>query len=160
MLNSTTDAFAEALDNVITRDKILEKLPRPSFVIEAMMHGLIKMGTNPKYSVYMGTYGETVGGICYGCAATGCIIEVFPQVPINALERYTQNSDLRLFEQAVDSFRTGHPYALFNLYDLNIDDLPEELHRSLLNVNLRDHDWEKQLPLLIEIVRDLRKLGM
>lgn len=53
------------------------KSMKASELVLVMVEGL----ESPAYRVDMDTYGETVGGICYGCAATNAIAKITGEAP-------------------------------------------------------------------------------
>lgn len=76
-------------------------------IIMAMVNGLRKKHTN----IDMTTYGRVVSGVCYGCAATNCIIEAtgidpFEEICITS-NLGSSKGILYKFESAVDSLRKG-----------------------------------------------------
>lgn len=106
-------------------------------IIMAMIEGL----RNPITHINMGTYGDIINGICYGCAATNTICNIanldidylynnkpkgtmaliFSEKPTKYIEYDEGESFLNYFESAINSLREGD-IGSYNFYakDINI----------------------------------------
>lgn len=114
----------------------------PKQVIMSMVEGL----KNPKTKISMSTFGYQEGGVCYGCAATNTLCQIFdiqnpvgwlpvvndsevldscsitPGFRLSAPKLYEITEDIRLFEYAVDYLRRGDLlFANFSLSKLDIN---------------------------------------
>lgn len=99
----------------------------PKQVIMAMVDGL----KNPKTKIKMNTFGYQEGGVCYGCAATNTLCQIFdindpvgwlpvvkdsevldtcsitPGFRLSAPKLYEITEDIMNFENAIDYLRRG-----------------------------------------------------
>lgn len=101
----------------------------PKQVVQAMVDGLRKKHV----LVNMHSFGHVKDGVCYGCAATNAVCELFgvkfgPDVIANADRRadvvHQSFEKLRWFENAIDLLRQGDVYAANQWLDcLGIDSI-------------------------------------
>jgi hypothetical protein len=131
-------------------------------VIMAMVEGL----ENPKTKIDMFTYGEVMGGVCYGCAATNAICRIFdidkPEeyfVPCNGgfentpLTKIEKRDDISNFELAVDSLRMGYlDKCNFNLKRLGI--VPIVNPNNIKLPQLGDYYTQGQLAIYRQLAND------
>ena len=121
--------------------EILEKLPKPSDLIDNMVRGLRRDDLN--ITIDMSTYGRRVPiiaeDVCFGCAATRSLYNMFDHVAAASdihcrqtrAELFSlEEDDLRYFEDLVDSLRHGlNPRSLLGqAYGIDWRELPEPDH--------------------------------
>lgn len=156
----------------VTGRSIKALAPKPSDAIKAMVAGLREL-PNTRYRVDMNTYGtvrddpNTGRCTCYGCAATYTVHELAAQSPSASTmsKRLTRASLLDLqqdemadFEDAIDLFRRGKPYRLFEFYDLS-SVAPWGLRR-MQEWYLMNSNWDDQLPLIEDYAKKLEAAGL
>jgi hypothetical protein len=124
--------------------KTVEKM-KPSEIVMAMVNGL----KNAHYNVHMDTFGDYKDGICFGCAATNTICEIFQKkfTIDNILGRKSRADFLECdyvflcdFEEAIDLLRRGNAKSF--------------LHTLRNIIYLKKHDV---MVLISNIESDLKK---
>lgn len=128
--------------------------PKPSDHIYNMIDGL----KNPQVKVDMQSYGHInevdpcdwfEGPVCFGCAATCAVLNKAPKYKKNYFVAY-QETDLGLYEIAIDSLREGDPMWLLKY--LGMTHLDKETWMKGIDAMLPylDSDYtEEQLSLYI-----------
>lgn len=149
----------------ITREQILEKMPKMSDALERMMTGLIKFASTPKHAIEMGTYGTHENGVCYGCAATSCVLDAFPDLPIDEDERHgtgmTFQRGIYTFESCINDARNGLLRSLCDYYGVDYTmDISKEILDILEHVEMDNVDWHHHLPAMCKVVQLLREAGL
>lgn len=156
-------------------NKILEMVNhKPSAVIGAMAEGLMEQSQRPDFFVTMATFGDfdAKEGICYGCAATATIQKLFNKnFNGDNISRPLKRSaflgvdsmDLTSFEILVDKFRSGHITEFLDGFNLEENE-KESIENILIDLLPRDFlmvsdNWKEYIPVLREVVLELRKIG-
>ena len=152
----------------------LENL-KASIVLKAMVTGLLKSKADPNFTVEMDSFGYVQDKLCYGCAATVTLVEMFgerrsaselmlgyvkpetyrfeiiPAFLSNILPN-TQDS-LFMLEIAVDSARLGDVSSLIELLtgegNTSFDD----------RWALEDGNWEKCIPEIEATIAEMIAAG-
>ncbi len=162
-----------------TIKKIKDIAPKMSDAVQAMYDGLRSTLYNPLLRVNMGTFGEKIGFICVGCAATYTLMKLDGGVmaaisgKINSEDQRAHTfkidvDDIKEFELAIDCFRRGYYSSLFDFYNVPIEVKNKfnfNFHTMLTEgtgkinlplIYLDTREWKKQLPTVLEIVRILK----
>lgn len=157
---------------ITTREDILEKLPTMSSAIRAMVDGLRELDGKPGHAIDMQTFGEERLGICYGCAATACVLHAWPDFPLdvherihvrkdsNPVEEFQMDRQLWIFENAIDDFRRGMPYELLQFYGVSDDGIPAYLDNQMVELDFTDENWEEESIKAIRIAEQMETLGL
>jgi hypothetical protein len=134
---------------------------KASDVIDAMIQGLQNIPEN--FKINMGTYGNSIDEVCYGCAATCAVMRISGKTfaPGNILSSILRSKitgysefEEKQFERAIDELRLGNHFLLGYLVGV---DLPEP---NIPLDELETHNWGKLLP-AYEAYRDqLREAGL
>ena len=129
-----------------------------------MVNGLLKQSRRKDFKITMRTYGESDGGLCFGCAAT-CTIQNLSKSTFTAnmigdpLGRagvaHISFIEFATFETAINRARTGDLRHLFDFCGI------ETKNTSLLyaDFDLQDNNWKKQLPQVKKTIFKLKKAG-
>ena len=157
---------------------------KPSIVLQAMVTGLLNSKNDPKFTVDMDYFGYVKEQLCYGCAATVTLVEMFgngksaselmlghanAQVEqSNSIDAHLSDvlklepsigqdslpDNLKDFENAVDSARRGRVSWL-------IEFLTGEPDKLSFNSRweLGDHNWEDQLPIVEATIAEMIAAG-
>lgn len=148
-----------------------------------MMHGLVDFASTPRFKVAMSTFGEIPLNprpdrpVCYGCCATAIVYEHWKELPLDCNDRYSlpDGKTIRNFESVINSARMGSFLWLASWYGivpspsvLHYDELrdhfdnafPEDLRLKFQSVNMLSDDWHESLPVLCEIAKQLREMGL
>lgn len=158
--------------------RIRDLVKKPSQVIDAMIHGLQKAADDPEFRFDMLTFGDVREDICYGCAATCAVQELYgirftPEQYLKTAQTGQKgtychiavlgDSDIPEFEYMIDSLRSGHLADLLR-YCLIAPDLTNARWRALCSrweaVYLNEDDWQAQVPLMQEICQELKDLDL
>lgn len=136
-------------------------LTKPSEALEAMVKGLLKADKRKTFKIDMRTFGQSIDGICFGCAATCTLQEASkhnfkPDEILCEKERSeaikANRLDLHNFECYMDDARRGHFYYLFAFFDIPYSF--EFDHRFYLNNN-----WKNKLPEVRKVIKEMKKIG-
>lgn len=112
--------------------KVRDIIQRPSDAVMAMVEGIRKQRKRPDFCLDMDTFGMAIGGICYGCAATCAVQEIYNhdlniheiQSRLLKIRAFDADSiDLADFEKAIDSLRQGIYLPLFDYFDVDKHDM-------------------------------------
>lgn len=136
---------------------IKEICDRPSKALRAVAEGLENLPKTGKFKVSMNTFGEVRNGVCFGCAATACLLTL-----TRALDRVDENFDYleaRIktydvdvweFEHVIDTCRTMKIFWLLEYYRIdNAKELEnsfrEELHeKTALRGGIDTRRWKEK----------------
>lgn len=143
--------------------KIKDVAPKMSDAVQAMHDGLKSTIFNPLLRVNMDTFGDKKGPICFGCAATytlmqldgGALSAIFGNLDTRHSRAETfkfDHKDLIDFEHAIDRFRSGNYYGLYEFYDVPTEVI---MNFNLPQINMQ-YNWKNQLPALLKIVEILK----
>lgn len=136
------------------------KLTRPADAIVAMIRGLRAQAERNDFNIDMTSFGRADGGTCFGCAATCTLMEAaHTKFTSDSIGAYISRArhlgvcpfELELFEEAIDSFRAGHPVLLFEFFGLDAPDIPTDWAMGTYN-------WENELPKVEAYLKRLRVL--
>ena len=143
------------------REKI--KSAKPSEIIQAMVDGLQK----EHVKVDMKTFGEIRGGICFGCAATNCIIEISGVSPETAATGFSkiafeigEGDDMSVsrFECAIDDLRINDLVSYnHRMRRFEAQEIPSELFQEL--PELTTGNWKRELYKYQEYANFLQSKG-
>ena len=157
---------------------------KASTVLQAMVEGLLKSKDDPKFTVEMGTFGHVKNQLCYGCAATLTLTEMFgdgrpaseimlsyAKTPINPLEYV----EARLSDVLpLNPSSTQDSLPTYELCDLEraIDDVRTGEVSSLIYFltgrydepfdgrwKLGDENWEEQIPEIERTIAEMIAAG-
>lgn len=115
--------------------KVKDIISKPSEAVRAMVDGLKEASKRSDFIIDMNTFGNNVGDICCGCAATCAIQKVFDYnfTAYNIYGKATKATalkadvnDLGHFESAIDELRTGYPRSILMYFHIKkqvIDDI-------------------------------------
>lgn len=129
---------------------IRDKIKKPSQAVRAMIDGLRRQSNREGFEIDMDTFGQVSREVCFGCAATCAVQEIYGDLGADydfSLTHYRakmwgiNQSDLEQFEFAIDNLRSGWDGVLFGYFglekpDYDIEELP----------CLHNGDWEEGLP--------------
>lgn len=127
----------------LSRDEVLNKLPKPSDAVQAMVDGLRAVDERDDFKIKMYQFGHEEDGICFGCAATALCFTTFDMV----------RGPWHL-EMAIDAFRHGHHEELGNYYGVELPE-PDVALEGLYTI-----DWKENIHLYEEYAEQLRKVGL
>lgn len=137
---------------------------KPSIALRHMVNGLIKQSKRKNFKIDMGTYGDSHGGVCYGCAAT-CAIQSITKINFTSSSIKTTHdrvgiiegefSELNAFESAINQARQGSMRALFYFCYI----IGETGYRFNADFDLQSGNWKKQLPQVRKTISALKKAG-
>lgn len=150
---------------------ILEKIQsKPSIALQFMVDGLENTKNQSNSVVDMGTYGSANNNICFKCAATVTIESMFnhvfnPEEIITIGRRVNSLSnddgffyiEYSLFEDVMDCARCGLLEKLFEFC--------KEVYTNKLNAKfeyrfrLSSDNWEKELPKVKKVIKELQEQG-
>ena len=148
----------------------------PSEVLALMIRGLQRQSERDTFCVAFQSFGSVLldDNVCFGCAATCVIQEIAgkdftPTVSIRMPDTrkvYLGIEDtidaFTAFERAVDSIRRGTWSHLFAWYQISIRGHMDELNHIFmpLVINpMEDLTWRKLIPVVENIIIQLRRLG-
>lgn len=146
---------------------IKDVITKPSEALEAMVKGLIKQSKRKTFRIDFHTFGDseynTLGKkICFGCAATCTLQEIFKSnFPSNSIDNNYNRAkflnidikELSEFERAIDCVRKATLYELFDFF--NIAEYPD--HLLYTNFYLTSSSWKRQLPEVRKFIKRLKK---
>jgi hypothetical protein len=143
---------------------IKEKIQnKPSVALQFMLDGLIGQSERSDFEVDMSFYGDSLNGVCYGCAAT-CAIQELTGINYNSEQisyRATRckalsvsKDELGVFECAINGARNGSIKFLFEFCNLNSSD-----YKPILKLLMTTSNYKDQLPLVKELIEDLKLHG-
>lgn len=136
--------------------------------LEFMRDGLLKQSRRKKFKIFMGTFGQSVNDICYGCAATCTIQEIANKNFVNgeivntssrAEYLHFDKYELSHFEDAIDSARAGFLSNIFSF--LEKEDMYHS-HKDKLRYTMDDFcmdgdDWKDEIPSLNKVIAYCKK---
>jgi hypothetical protein len=145
---------------------IRELAPKPSDAIKAMLDGLAELPRG-NFIVDMGTYGRADGEICYGCAATCAVHKLAGKTPdpsyiYQAARPYRLDLEpiqLEYFEEAINLFRMGMPWTLFDFYGLMDPVVLEEEFTVAQPWMMTNQNWRGHLRFVREYQQRLVAAG-
>ena len=156
---------------------------KASIVLQAMVTGLLKAKNDSNFVVKMRTYGYVKDQLCYGCAATLTLVEMFgegrsaselmlgyvntPVAQPHLVEAHlsdvlqlepleVQDSspiNLKKLERAIDSARTGKVSLLIGILTGRYDESFDD------RWNLEDDNWEKCIPIVEVTIAEMIAAG-
>jgi len=143
---------------------IKDIVPKPSDAVQAMIDGLLEQDARKGFKVDMDTFGSSMDGICYGCAATCAVQKIAGKdLPADVIGMAREEAeflgfdlkDVIDFEFAIDDLRAGDTKGLSEYYDRFISD---ELRYP--EFSLHSRDWREQLPAVQEYCNKLKAAGL
>jgi hypothetical protein len=150
---------------------IKDIVKKPSAALQYMVDGLRNQSKRDGFVIDMNVFGDWRGSrtedktrliICFGCAATCAVQEVFKinytdesieYRDLRALVINCDATDLGIFEEAIDEARLGIMDKLFKYFGYSIS------VKEGVRFSLRNENWEKQIPLVEEYIKELISLG-
>ena len=156
---------------------------KPSIVLSAMVAGLLKSEDDPLFRVDMGTFGEVLREICYGCAATLTLAEMFgkgksaSEMMLGHVKAHPNRSegfeavlsdviksdasipqdslpvDLSELEFAVNNARIGYVSVLIEILTGKKDSSFDD------QWHLGSENWKGQLPVVEATIAEMIKAG-
>jgi hypothetical protein len=142
--------------------KISDIISKPSQAVQAMLDGMRASAQWKNFGISMSTFGGSFNEMCYGCAATCAVYQIFEEVPTaeNIMERHhTFNvvaEDLSRFEMAIDAFRFGRLEYLFQYFGVDVSLVIPYECRIQLYVN----NWKNQVEEIEKIISELKLAGI
>jgi len=145
-----------------------EILGKPSDALQAMVDGLREYSARSDFRIDMDTFGMVHNDVCFGCAAT-CAIQkatgkYLLDLKYNRLDGLWYNikaeffavskSELVAFENAINAARLGDVSSLLAYYGI-IDNCIFDSRFKLLSDN-----WEQQLMAVVQVIAELRAVGL
>lgn len=138
-------------------------LDKPSKILQTMIDGLRKQSQREDFSIAMGTFGTTIGEVCFGCAATCAAqeasgINYTPEVSIKyaagrAETLGVETQDLLIFEHMIDRVRVGSIYSMFAFLGLNREHRSDYSNRWCMGSG----NWEGEIPKVEKLIAELKE---
>lgn len=131
---------------------------KPSILVRAMCDGLEELSKRCDFCVDMNTFGRIRKDydrnltLCFGCAAACALIKLAKEEP----ENYIRNNDSPAteLEMAIDRFRSGDYFALFDIFtSLQVIEPKTKLQP------LCTDSWKENLPAYKKYAEQLEKAG-
>jgi hypothetical protein len=143
---------------------IKDIISKPSEALQAMVDGLIEQAQRSDFQIDMNTYGEynNDDDICCGCAATCTVQKLLNKnltkenINSDYHSEFYGIEDIKEFENVMDDARVGSLITLFDYFNL-LDKFENDFDKRFC---LRTDNWEKQIPKVKELIKELRDKGL
>lgn len=153
-------------------------LPTPSSAIRAMCDGLVNQSKREDFGIEMSSYGgtskvyqpetKTFKEMCFGCAATCTIQEIFQKNVTPRTARMDKHhlldevgkAEVERFEYMINDLRNGMLWTLLDYYEVVANFTGRQISAMELGLpDLGTYNWEKGLPAYRKLARKLEELG-